>query len=397
MAQVAYRSNHPVDRSLAYQLGLNVFSLLGNTAMGVQPVLVGALVDYIGLTPREAGFVSAAEMGGFALGMTVLLAWVTRISPRALAAVSILIMVAANIVCSRAESFGLILMLCAINGMGAALAYSVFLRLAAATVRPERTFGVANSVSILCTGILVLMGPRVLESFGISGLLVGLSAFAALTTVALPLVPGSRSHLSVEADSTAYRLPLDLGARRSIGFVLLTMLFLYTGHSAIWSYQERIGVQAGLPADRIGLLIGISMMFWGVLGSVAAALCGMRIGRVWPQVISLGFSVVAAIALATSNGALAFGLASALVAFSWFYGLPYQMGLLAAFDPDGRANVAGSLLTTGGAAAGPFIGALIINPPAYSVLGVFAGMCYVLALGLVLPAALRFEVKAKRV
>ena len=63
------------------------------------------------------------------------------------------------------------------------------------------------------------------------------------------------------------------------------------------------------------------------------------------------------------------------------------MGLLAAFDPQGRANIAGSLMTTGGAAAGPFIGALLIGSGSYGVLGVLAGICYAIALGLVLPPA----------
>ena len=78
--------------SPARVVGLNVYSLLGNTAMAAQPVIVGALVDLLGFTPRQAGFVSAAELSGLALGMGGLVATVSRISRRSLALVAIVIL-----------------------------------------------------------------------------------------------------------------------------------------------------------------------------------------------------------------------------------------------------------------------------------------------------------------
>jgi len=140
----------------------------------------------------------------------------------------------------------------------------------------------------------------------------------------------------------------------------LMMFFLYTGHAAIWSVPRADRPwSAALQPQQIGLLIGISLMVWGlfrVRASRACWLCGSA--RVWPQVISLGISIVAAgPRWCFTHSALGFGVTSALVALSWFYGLPYQMGLLAAYDPRGKANLAGSLMTTSGAAAGPAIAA----------------------------------------
>src|SRR6185295_18735487 len=82
--------------SPAQIVGLNVYSLLGNTAMAAQPVIVGALVDLLGFTPRQAGFVSAAELGGLACGMLALVGIVNRISRRALALAAIVIIAGAN-------------------------------------------------------------------------------------------------------------------------------------------------------------------------------------------------------------------------------------------------------------------------------------------------------------
>ena len=67
------------------------------------------------------------------------------------------------------------------------------------------------------------------------------------------------------------------------------------------------------------------------------------------------------------------------------------MGLLAAYDPRGKANLAGSLMTTSGAAAGPAIAAVLLGYGSYHIIGVLAGICYFIALLLVLPAALRLD------
>jgi len=64
---------------------------------------------------------------------------------------------------------------------------------------------------------------------------------------------------------------------------------------------------------------------------------------------------------------------------------------MAAYDPRGRANLAGSLMTTSGAAAGPAIAAILLGYGGYHIIGLFAGLCYLVALALVLPAALRLD------
>jgi hypothetical protein len=129
-------------------------------------------------------------------------------------------------------------------------------------------------------------------------------------------------------------------------------------------------------------------MFLGIVGSLVAWRTGLAIGRVWPQVISLGLSVIAAIMLVVADSAVLFATASALVGLTWFYGLPYQMGILAQLDPRGRANVMGIIMTTGGAAVGPALAGMLVSPGEYSSVGWLAAGCYATCLLLVLPAVM---------
>jgi predicted MFS family arabinose efflux permease len=170
--------------------------------------------------------------------------------------------------------------------------------------------------------------------------------------------------------------------------VLLMMLLLYTGHGAVWAYQERIGVGLGMDPNSVSRWLGISMLTWGVIGSMLASWLGMRLGRVLPQLLSLGVSVVAALLLVFGTTAAVFALACGLIALSWFYGLPYQMGLLAQYDRLGRLNLIGCTMTTGGAALGPALAAMLVASAGHWPVGVLAGCCYLVGLLLVIPPSL---------
>jgi predicted MFS family arabinose efflux permease len=363
-----------------------VYSLLGNTAMMSQPMLVGGLVDFLHFSEKRAGFVAAAEMAGFALGMLLLARYVTSISRRLMAVLAVAGMAIANLLAAHATGFPDALLLCALSGVGAAMSYSVYLTMAAGSAAPENSFAIVNATSIAFSGIFQWLAPHIMAGRHLGGLfdlIAGFSLFCLLFVPAIPHALGKGERASA-ADSMA-ATPQE---KLAVVLVLLTMGALYTGHGAIWAFQERIGVEMGIPHEQVGRLLGLSMLVWGVLGSVIAACAGLAIGRIWPQILSLGASIVAALLLVTSSSPWGFGLACALVALTWFYGLPYQMGLLAHIDRSGRANLLGSMATTGGAAAGPAIAALLVGVEGHRSIGVLAGVCYALALGFVLPPAL---------
>jgi hypothetical protein len=171
----------------------------------------------------------------------------------------------------------------------------------------------------------------------------------------------------------------------NIALLLGVTLSLYVGHGGIWAYQERIGMAAGLTRENVGALLGSSMLIWGVAGSLLAMALGLAIGRLWPQVLSFCVSLVAAGLLVVGGSPVIYGLACALIAFSWFYGLPYLSGWLALLDPKGRANIACMLVSTAGSALGPgFAAWLVGGASGYASIAVMAGTCYVVCLGLVL-------------
>jgi MFS family permease len=387
--------------------------MVGNTVLAVQPMVVGGLVDLLHFSEKQAGFVATAELLGFSLGGTALLAFVNKVDRRVLTLVGVGIAVFADVAACLVRTFPPMLLLRFIAGVGSVTAYSVFPVLAAASTSPERVFGIVNATSIAYAGLFVWVAPILLRTWHLPGVFLCMAILALIACPTIrwaspaasgrrPLQPASNSagtgrRLAEELPHGAGRrsgagtelragspLPATVSQARNIFMLLAVLLVLYIGHGGIWAYQERIGLSAGLTREQVGPLLGSSMLIWGVAGSLLATWLGLSIGRIWPQVLSLGTSIIAAGMLVFGSGALVYGLSCALIAFSWFYGLPYQTGLLALFDPKGRANIAGDLVSTLGSAMGPTCAALLLGIGGHAAIGMMAAACYSICLGLVL-------------
>jgi predicted MFS family arabinose efflux permease len=361
---------------------MGAFAMAGNTPLVAQPMVVGAMVDLLGMTERQAGILASVELTGLTLGILAIVPAVTRMKRSSLAVCAVSGIVAANVMTCFVTGFEGLLAIRFLSGFGAAAAFGVYMSMAASDPRPEHAFAIVNAISIAYSGLVNLLAPSLLHAAGLPGILISLALITALALATIPWLgqpdgPGthpSARELFAPAASTA--LPL-----------LAMMLLLYTGHGAIWAYQERIGVAAGLTEHAVGKWIGLSMLVWGVGGSLLARLLSMSLGRIWPQAISLGASCLAVLVLVYGSTPMSFATSCGLIAFSWFYGLPYQMGLLAARDPKGRAALAGVMMSTGGMALGPGIAAFLLVGRVHWPIGIFAGVCYLAALMIAVPAA----------
>ena len=356
--------------------------MAGNTPLVVQPMIVGAMVDLLKLTERQAGLVASVELTGLTVGILGMIGALGRVKRSSFAVFAVSAIVLANLSTCFVSSFQWLLPLRFISGLGAAAAFCISSAMASSSAKPEHNFAVVNAICIAYSGLLTLVAPYLLQTFGLTGIMVTISI---ITLSALLVISWTRSPQA----AIARKLPRNPLAAIPLPVIslLAMMLLLYTGHGAIWAFQERIGVAAGLSEQSVGKWLGVSMLIWGVSGSLLARLLSLSIGRVWPQIISLGASCLAVLFLVFSSTPFSFATSSGLIAFSWFYGLPYQMGMLAARDPEGRAALAGTMMATGGMAAGPALAAMLLVGASHRPIGVFAGICYLAALCIAVPAA----------
>jgi len=363
-------------------IAMGAFSMAGNTPLAVQPMVVGAMVDLLGLTERQAGIVASVELVGLTLGILAMIRIMSGAPRAALAGFAVATIVLANLMTCFVSSFALLLPTRFLSGIGAAAAFCAYLNMASSDEHPEHVFAIVNAVAIAYSGVLTLLAPYLLHAGGLPGLLLVLSVMTLLALLTIPWIIRFAPQSPRPTPS-----PQFAGLPPGVMPLLAMMLLLYTGHGAIWAFQERIGVAAGLEPHAVGKWLGLSMLVWGVGGSLLARFMSMSIGRLWPQVISLGASCLAVLLLVYGSTPIEFATSCGLIAFSWFYGLPYQMGLLAMRDPKGRAALAGVMMSTGGMALGPAMAALLLVGHEHWPIGVFAGICYLLALAIAVPSA----------
>jgi predicted MFS family arabinose efflux permease len=365
---------------------MSAFAMAGNTPLVVQPMIVGALVYLRGFTERQAGIVAAVELTGLSLGILCLIGAVGRVRRSSFALLAVGAIVAANVATCFVTQFEWVLPLRFLSGIGAASAFCISSSLASSSARPENSFAIMNAICIAYSGVLTLLSPFILQAHGLPGIMLILSVITLLALLAIPWIPPQVIRLR-PAGVADYTSKLSRTIPPPVIALLAMMLLLYTGHGAIWAFQERIGVAAGLTEHAVGKWLGISMLLWGVGGSLLARLLSLSLGRIVPQAISLGASCIAVLLLVFGTTPFAFATSSGLIALSWFYGLPYQMGLLAAHDPQGRAALAGTMMSTAGMAAGPGIAAFLLVGHGHWPIGVFAGICYLCALAIAMPSA----------
>jgi DHA1 family inner membrane transport protein len=163
-----------------------------------------------------------------------------------------------------------------------------------------------------------------------------------------PRVPGKTAGL--RKASAWYALALALGA-----------VFLFqTGNMAVAAYVIELGRANGYALTFITTTIGIANWF-ATLGALLVVVIGTRWGRVTPIALGTLAALLGNLAFHWSAAPVVFVGASIATAITWFFVIPYLLGLCAQFDRSGRAAALAGLFSKLGLASGPFLAAGLLG------------------------------------
>jgi MFS family permease len=141
---------------------------------------------------------------------------------------------------------------------------------------------------------------------------------------------------------------------------LIASIVFFVNVFGFWAFVERIGQAAELPANTIGLALGISQIMT-IVGALAAALASDRYGRYWPLLIVLIGQSMALFALIGKFGAVTFFVSMGAFQALFVVAVSYQMGAIAKLDIKGRYLVMMTAAQGLGAAIGPAVAAAMIR------------------------------------
>lgn len=356
---------------------------VGMLICGVQPVLLGALVEEGRLSNAGLGQATTAEF--ITLGLSIGLAG-TFLKPRRLPllAISGALITGLADVGLAFQSGAALLSNRAVSGMGEAILVWITVCMIARSSTPARwaaiflTLQGITQLAFAATAPLTLMATH-----GANGGFIGMALTAAVAAVASLFLPSQMADLPQNSGHASGGVLL---APKSI--IVLFSVFLISAFSiGLFSYLAPLALQARLSQTQLGFIVSM-VLGTSVLGAATAAL--------YPKmpyfpifVANLMINAFLLYTLWTLPSFILFLTVAALFGFSWQYFQPYQLPMAIEADPTRRVAMVMGGVQLVGASAGPLLCSLFVtNSDARPAL-IVVGICFVAAFMLACALHLR--------
>ncbi|UYK86226.1 MFS transporter [Xanthomonas sacchari] len=341
-------------------MSIGAISLL---ILGVQPIVLGALVEQHLITLPGVGVVAMGEIIALGIGVALGDALLPVSWQRATAVVAALLAAALNLATVQAQGDAAFVALRAAAGLAEGLLVWVATVSIVRAATPDRVTAVFMVLQALAQiALAAALALWVLPAAGWKG---GFVAMAATCLLVLPLAAALPVPASLAPAADAQCAATATARLRWSPATLAPLLVAFLQMSAIgalWAYLEPLALRAGLDAHAaqlqtswvLGMQIvgGLAAIYWVrrlsvtatlTLGSVALCLVAAAMYRV-PGNAALGFAAVC----------VAFG-------FAWMFLMPFHVGLALRADAQGRVAVLVPAAQLIGSACGPLLASLLLH------------------------------------
>jgi DHA1 family inner membrane transport protein len=331
--------------------------------VNIMPALVAGLIDGLGFTNRQAGFVGSANVYGAACGALVAVFLVRRVPWRRAEVMALVMLLLLDLVSTQVTTAGPLTALRFLHGVVGGVSVGIGLAVMARTRVPDRAFGMLLTVQYGAGGLGVMFLPRLAHQFGPQVLFLALAAFTLITLLMLPFLaeypPRERVAAVDGASAAVKRAPLLL--------TLIAVFLFQASNMGLSAFIIPLGRHYGLEDTFISNTLGFANWV-GVLGSIAVIWMAGRYGRALPVAAALVVTLVGIAAFLRSDAGWVFIAANAVTAVTWSFLIPYFFGMCADFDPAGRSATLAGFFSKMGLASGPAAAALLLGEANYGLL-----------------------------
>lgn len=344
---------------LAAAFVLSFLATAGFFYVNIMGAIVSGLVDGLHLSPSVAGRIGAYNVYGAAIGAFFAVLVVRRIAWRPAAVLLLCALIGLDVASMWAHSVGLLSVLRLLHGLAGGLLVGISYAVIARTRLPDRCFGVLMVVQSSLGGLGLMFLPQLVRPFGASVLFLALAAFSVVALVLLPLLPEYGPAKTLEKGA-AVKGGMTLQPR-STGLVisLLAVFFFQAGNMALSAYIIELGRACGLGLQFVSITIGVAGWI-ATLGSLLVVALAQRGRRLLPIAIGGILAVLGNAAFHGSARPMVYLAANIATAITWFFVIPYLLGLCATLDRTGRSAALAGLFSKLGLATGPYVASLLI-------------------------------------
>jgi len=349
--------------------------------VNIMPAIVDGLIEGLGFTPRQAGFVGSANVYGAAVGALLIVFFIRRVVWRPMAWTLLGVLVAMDLLSMLIALPPAMIAFRFVHGLVGGALVGVGFSVIARTVNPDRTFGVLLVVQFGLGGLGNLFLPRLVPLFGTDVLFLSLLAFSAVTAAMLPFLP--RYPVADPLATGSAREPIAVGP---LALVLASIFLFQAANMGLFAFIIGLGRSAGLDLPFITNTLAASGWI-GIVGPIIVIAVYTRFGRLTPLLGAMILTVIGNWALHFSENPQVFLIANCGIGITWAFIMPYLLGLTAEFDKAGQMAALGGFASKMGLATGPFAAGLLLGDDDYSRLINIAVLALVVSLlASILPA-----------
>lgn len=344
--------------------------------VGIQPILLGELVEAKQVSLEGVGIVAMAEIVTLGLGVVLGDALLPGARLRLITIVAALLAAGLDLLTMSLGGDGALTGVRAAAGLAEGVVVWGTTGVVVRSANPARVGGIFFVVQTIAQAALgAVLANAVIPRWGWQGGFATLALLALLPCVLAFVQPARLAPLAAAAVS-GFRWSVATWLPLVVAFLQLATL------GSFWAYLEPLGKAAGFDARAAQTLIA-GVLAMQVVGGSLASLVVARLAVV-PTLV--GCSAVLAAVTATLHAlppgsTLNFALGCALFGFVWMFMLPFHIGL--AFKADASGRVAGLVPAAQllGSAFGPLTASFIVE-------GENAGAVPLLSAGFAVAAAL---------
>ncbi|WP_184410943.1 MFS transporter [Xanthomonas translucens] len=328
--------------------------------LGVQPIVLGALVEQRLITLPGVGVVAMGEIVALGIGVAAADALLPVAWQRATAVLAALLATLLNLATVHALGDAAFVALRAAAGLAEGLLLWVATVSIVRAAAPDRITAVFMVVQALAQiALAATLALWVLPAAGWKGGFVAMAATSLLAAGLAAALPAPATLApAVSAASATARLRWSAATLAPLLVAFLQMSAI----GALWAYLEPLALRAGLDAHAaqlqtswvLGMQIvgGLAAIYWVrrlpvtatlTLGGLALCLVAAAMYRV-PGGAALGFAAVCVV----------FG-------FAWMFLMPFHVGLALRADAQGRVAVLIPAAQLIGSACGPLLASLLLH------------------------------------
>jgi MFS family permease len=347
----------------------------GTLILGLQPVLLGALLSENRVTFDGLALIATVEMLAIGIGSALFALLFSARNMRIKATLLLVATAIGHFLTSDAEGTVALTAVRGVTGLFEGGLIAIAVELIARSATPGRHGGWFVIMQTLAQCILAaILALAIVPKYGSNG---GFSLLAVASLTPLIIVPMLRD------DYGSLPKPVEAGAVAASNLkpalALLTIFSLYLFIGAIWAFLEPIGGQYGIDAATVGIIVSASLLVQ-VFGALSATLLEPHLR--FPIVIGGAALMAVLIGLGFASGpSVTFFWVLALVTgFLWLFVVPWQIGMAVEADPSRNAALLVPAAQLFGAAIGPAGAAAFIEANNFRPVTWFASGCALVSL-----------------